>query len=190
MLTGEPPFTGKTPHAVLGAHLSATPTPIDKLRPGLPPLLALVIMKCLEKRPADRPQTRRRDHPRARHPHDAERAAPCRSRRLRRRGRVREMLTSGLRRFALPVAVLLVGAAAFLFVRSRPPEPPVSANVTPPAVAEPAAAPVPPAPIALAESAKASADTLSDSDLRTAPQPRARPQPSPDATAGWKTRRC
>ncbi len=91
------------------------------------------------------------------------------------------MLTSGLRRFALPVAVLLVGAAAFLFVRSRPHEPPVSANVTPPAVVEPAAAPVPPAPIALAESAKASADTLSDNDLRTAPQPRARPQPSPDA---------
>ena len=120
MLTGEPPFTGKTPHAVLGAHLAAMPTPIDKLRPGLPPLLALVIMKCLEKRPADRPAERRRDHPRARHAHDAERrhgAAPgaCAG-----AGGFGEMLTSGLRRFALPVAVLVAGAAALLFVRSRP----------------------------------------------------------------------
>ncbi len=180
MLTGEPPFTGKTPHAVLGAHLSVTPTPIDKLRPGLPPLLALVIMKCLEKRPADRPQ--RADeiiHALDTLTTPSTGTVPLQT--LRRRGRVREMLTSGLRHFALPVAILLVGAAALLFVRSRPKELPVSANVTPPAVVEPAAAPVPPAPTALAESAKATADTLSDSDLRTAPQPRTRPQPSPDA---------
>ena len=35
---------------------SAEPT-VTSRRPGIPPLLAHVVMKCLEKRPADRPQT-------------------------------------------------------------------------------------------------------------------------------------
>ena len=179
MLTGEPPFTGKTPHAVLGAHLSVTPTPIDKLRPGVPPLLALVIMKCLEKRPADRPQSADEIiHALDTLTTPSAGTVPLQA--LRRRGRVREMLTSGLRRFGWPIVVLIVTAAGFLFVRSRY-ERRVDANMTRPAPVEPAAAPVPPVPIAPAESAKSTADTLSDSDLRTAPQPRARPQPSPDA---------
>jgi hypothetical protein len=57
MLTGEPPFTGPSPQAILGAHIVGLPRPIAASRPGLPPLLAHLVMKCLEKRPADRPQT-------------------------------------------------------------------------------------------------------------------------------------
>ncbi len=57
MLTGDPPFTGPSPHAVLGAHLATAPVPITTRRPGIPPLLGHIIMRCLEKRPADRPQS-------------------------------------------------------------------------------------------------------------------------------------
>ncbi len=57
LLTGQPVFPGRTAQQVLGAHVALQPTPVTSLRPGLPPLLAALIMKCLEKRPADRPQT-------------------------------------------------------------------------------------------------------------------------------------
>ncbi len=57
ILTGDPPFTGKSPHAILGAHIAGVAKPITSVRPGLPPLLGHVIMQCLEKRPADRPQS-------------------------------------------------------------------------------------------------------------------------------------
>jgi len=57
MLTGQTPFHGRTPHAMLGAHMAAIPEPITQHRPGLPPVLAHLVMRCLEKRPADRPQT-------------------------------------------------------------------------------------------------------------------------------------
>jgi protein kinase-like protein len=57
MLTSQTPFQGRSPHEVLGAHLATIPQPVTSRRPGLPPLLAHLIMKCLEKRPADRPQT-------------------------------------------------------------------------------------------------------------------------------------
>jgi len=57
VLTGEPPFTGNSPHAILGAHIAALPRPITSVRPGMPPLLGHIVMQCLEKRPADRPQS-------------------------------------------------------------------------------------------------------------------------------------
>ena len=57
ILTGEPPFTGNSPHAILGAHIVALPRPITSVRPGVPPLLGHIVMQCLEKRPADRPQS-------------------------------------------------------------------------------------------------------------------------------------
>ncbi|HWB41479.1 MAG TPA: protein kinase [Gemmatimonadales bacterium] len=57
VLTGEPPFTGNSPHAILGAHIAALARPITQRRPGLPPMLGHIVMKCLEKRPADRPQS-------------------------------------------------------------------------------------------------------------------------------------
>jgi serine/threonine-protein kinase len=57
ILTGDPPFSGNTPHAILGAHIVALPRPITSVRPGMPPLLGHIVMQCLEKRPADRPQS-------------------------------------------------------------------------------------------------------------------------------------
>ncbi|HET7470651.1 MAG TPA: serine/threonine-protein kinase, partial [Gemmatimonadales bacterium] len=57
MLTGSPPFTGRSPQAVLGAHLVSVPEPVTKHRPGLPPGLSAMIMRCLQKHAADRPQT-------------------------------------------------------------------------------------------------------------------------------------
>ena len=57
MMTGSPPFTGRSPQAVLGAHLVSLPEPVTNHRPGLPPVLAGLIMRCLQKHAADRPQT-------------------------------------------------------------------------------------------------------------------------------------
>jgi tetratricopeptide (TPR) repeat protein len=57
MLAGEPPFRGRTAQAVIGAHLSQPPAPIAQHRAGLPPALTALVMRCLEKHPADRPQT-------------------------------------------------------------------------------------------------------------------------------------
>ncbi|HEX3233410.1 MAG TPA: serine/threonine-protein kinase [Gemmatimonadales bacterium] len=56
LLAGRPPFTGATPQQVLAAHVTAAPEPIATYRPVAPALAALV-MRCLEKRPADRWQT-------------------------------------------------------------------------------------------------------------------------------------
>ena len=57
MLTGWPPFTGMSAQATLAAQAVQAPEPIHKKRPGLPPALASLVMRALEKRPADRPQS-------------------------------------------------------------------------------------------------------------------------------------
>ena len=57
MLTGMTPFRGRTGNAMLAAHAIVPPEPIGKHRPNLAPWFAEVIMRCLEKRPSDRPQT-------------------------------------------------------------------------------------------------------------------------------------
>jgi serine/threonine-protein kinase len=57
MLTGRPPFAGLTPHQILAAHVTAPIDPITKHRPQLPRGIAELVMWCLEKNPADRPQT-------------------------------------------------------------------------------------------------------------------------------------
>jgi len=57
MLTGWPPFSRLTPQATLAAQAIEQPDPIQKKRPGLPPALSSLVMECLEKRPADRPQS-------------------------------------------------------------------------------------------------------------------------------------
>jgi len=57
MLSGAPPFTGNTPQAVLAAHVTQPPPPLQSLQPDLAPPLAAAIMRCLEKDPAQRWQS-------------------------------------------------------------------------------------------------------------------------------------
>jgi len=57
LLTGQPPFAGRTPQNLLAAQVNETPEAINKRRASLPPALAALVMRCLEKRPADRPQS-------------------------------------------------------------------------------------------------------------------------------------
>ena len=59
MLTGYQVFTARSPQAMFAAHATERPEPIRSRRPAIPQALADVIMKALEKRPADRWQTAR-----------------------------------------------------------------------------------------------------------------------------------
>ena len=54
LLAGRPPFAGLSPQAVLAAHVTQSPEPLASLRPSVPPALNALVMRCLEKRPADR----------------------------------------------------------------------------------------------------------------------------------------
>ena len=54
MLTGRPPFAGATAQAVLAAHVTQAPDPVTKHRTAVPAALASLVMRCLEKKPADR----------------------------------------------------------------------------------------------------------------------------------------
>ena len=55
LLTGSPPFAAQSPQRALAAHLTETPTAIESVRPDVPEDLAAIVMRCLEKDPADRP---------------------------------------------------------------------------------------------------------------------------------------
>ncbi len=57
MLVGEPPFGGANPQAVLSAHVTQTPKAVTESRTTVSPELGAAIMKCLEKKPADRWQS-------------------------------------------------------------------------------------------------------------------------------------
>jgi Protein kinase domain len=57
MLTGQVPFEAEAAQAVLIAHLTEPPVPVTERRAKIPAPLAQLIMGCLEKKPADRPQT-------------------------------------------------------------------------------------------------------------------------------------
>ena len=57
LLSGRPPFSGTNPQQVLAAQVTEPPVPISKHRTNIPPSLANLIMRCLEKKPADRFQT-------------------------------------------------------------------------------------------------------------------------------------
>jgi serine/threonine-protein kinase len=57
MLTGRPPFVAPTAQEVLAAHVTKTAESVGALRPSCPPLLVQMVMRCLEKKPADRPQS-------------------------------------------------------------------------------------------------------------------------------------
>ncbi|MGH7586931.1 MAG: protein kinase domain-containing protein [Gemmatimonadales bacterium] len=57
MLTGEPPFTGRSPQAVVARALTENPRSLTLARQGLPAGLDAVVMRALAKRPVDRQPT-------------------------------------------------------------------------------------------------------------------------------------
>ncbi len=57
MLTGRPPFTAPTPQAVMAAHVSEVPEPVTRHRAAVSEALNALIMRCLEKKAADRWQS-------------------------------------------------------------------------------------------------------------------------------------
>src|SRR5258708_36226817 len=57
MITGSEAFAGKTSAVIYHSILSKQPTPPEELNPAIPPRLAEIIRKALEKDPAMRYQT-------------------------------------------------------------------------------------------------------------------------------------
>ena len=57
LIAGHAPFRGANAQEVLAAHVTKIPEPLTSQRAACPPPLSAVIMKCLEKRPADRWQS-------------------------------------------------------------------------------------------------------------------------------------
>jgi serine/threonine-protein kinase len=54
LLTGQPPFAGRSPAKVLAAHLYESPVPLTQHRPDVPGDLQAVVMRCLAKEPVER----------------------------------------------------------------------------------------------------------------------------------------
>jgi tRNA A-37 threonylcarbamoyl transferase component Bud32/tetratricopeptide (TPR) repeat protein len=57
LLAGASPFAGKTGQQMLAAHVLEQPVPIREKRPEVPPALADLVMQCMAKDPASRPQS-------------------------------------------------------------------------------------------------------------------------------------
>src|SRR5262249_47042158 len=57
LLTGLAPFEAIDPHELIQAHLARRPRSPLELRPDLPPTLARIVLRLIEKEPEDRYQT-------------------------------------------------------------------------------------------------------------------------------------
>jgi eukaryotic-like serine/threonine-protein kinase len=57
VLTGAPPFAGRTAAALIAAHAIEAPEPLSRRRSDVPSELAELVMRCLAKLPGDRPQS-------------------------------------------------------------------------------------------------------------------------------------
>jgi len=56
LLTGASPFTGPSPRETLAAQLTRDPKPLHEVSPEIPRTLSALVMRCLAKDPAGRPQ--------------------------------------------------------------------------------------------------------------------------------------
>jgi tetratricopeptide (TPR) repeat protein len=54
MVSGRPPFMALNAQAMLAAHVTEAPEPVTKHRATVPPALNEMILRCLQKKPADR----------------------------------------------------------------------------------------------------------------------------------------
>ena len=59
MITGQRLFSERSQQAMLAAHAIEKPEPIERRRANTPVELATLVMRCVEKHPADRPQSAR-----------------------------------------------------------------------------------------------------------------------------------
>ncbi|UCG87845.1 MAG: protein kinase, partial [Gemmatimonadota bacterium] len=57
LLTNRTPFRGTDPQMILSAHMTQTPDAVSKYRESVPPGLEQIVMRCLEKKAADRWQS-------------------------------------------------------------------------------------------------------------------------------------
>jgi serine/threonine-protein kinase len=57
VLTGSLTFSGRNAQAVLAAHMTEAPDAIATRRDGIPPTIAALVMRCLEKQASARPQS-------------------------------------------------------------------------------------------------------------------------------------
>jgi hypothetical protein len=55
LLSGRPPFEGKTAYEVMKGHLEEAFRPLREVRPDIPPWLAQIVERCLDKKPERRP---------------------------------------------------------------------------------------------------------------------------------------
>ncbi|MDB4915478.1 MAG: protein kinase [Gemmatimonadetes bacterium] len=57
LLSGKPPFSGMTQQQVISAHITRAPEPLGAIAPSVDSALERIVMRCLEKDPADRYQS-------------------------------------------------------------------------------------------------------------------------------------
>ena len=57
IFAGAPPFAGPTAQHVVAAHMTQPAEPLSAVRLAIPPEIEELVMRCIEKRPADRWQT-------------------------------------------------------------------------------------------------------------------------------------
>jgi serine/threonine protein kinase len=56
-LTGQRPFGGDVPFAILRKHCTEEPLPPSRIAPGIPPELEAIVLRLMRKRPDDRPRS-------------------------------------------------------------------------------------------------------------------------------------
>ena len=56
LFSGKPPFQGTSSHSVIAAHIGTAAVRMQKAAPDVPPQVADLINRCLEKNPDERPQ--------------------------------------------------------------------------------------------------------------------------------------
>jgi serine/threonine-protein kinase len=109
MLTGEPPFSGPTPIAILARKVAEETPGVRTLRKSVPPELEGVVAKAMAPVAADRYESAQLLEQALEAPHSAERVRPPR----RRRTRARSIAGAA-------IAILAIAAAWWLFGRGTP----------------------------------------------------------------------
>ncbi|MEP6989946.1 MAG: protein kinase, partial [bacterium] len=112
LLSGKPPFSGMTPQQVIAAHITRAPEPLTVVNPAIDPLLARIVMRCLEKDPADRYQSADEVHAALEKVTSSSGEQPGRAPALRGRSVVRGV--------GAAVALAVVGGLFLLYRRQQP----------------------------------------------------------------------